>query len=97
MFKRMLITIFIIALVSCVLIQTYIHLIPKQGKILRYENFRGYSVPIIADGKGGTYRWMKDVPWNTFTIEEKFTWAKVNGGYLSKTDMEEIRQKYEVK
>jgi hypothetical protein len=67
---------------------------PKQGAILRYEDFRGYKVPIKADGKGGEYRWMKDVPWNVFSIEEKFEWAKVNGGWLNDKDIQEIQKKY---
>ena len=67
---------------------------PKRGTILRHENFRGYQVPIKADGAGGSYRWIADVPWDEFTIEEKFDMARVNGGYLNERDIEEIRRKY---
>jgi len=97
MFKKILI--FLILSISLSFGSIYIYKItlPKQGKILRYEIFRGYSAPIIADGKGGKYKLMKDVPWNMFTIEEKFDWARVGGGWLSKKDIEEIRGKYEVR
>lgn len=69
----------------------------KKGTILRHEDFRGHKVPIKADGKGGTYRWMADVPWDVFTIEEKFDWARVRGGLLSDKDIAEIKGKYGVK
>jgi len=94
---RVLILCFVVGVISLLSSQVYKHSIPKQGKILRYENFRGYAVPIKADGVGGSYRWMKDVPWNVFTIEEKFDWAKVRGGHLNENDIQEIRQKYGVK
>lgn len=67
---------------------------PKRGAILRYENYKGYRVPIKANGSGGWYRWIGDVPWDAFTIEEKFDMARVNGGYLNEKDIAEIRQKY---
>lgn len=67
---------------------------PAKGTTLGYEDFRGYKVPIKSDGQGGTYRVVTDVPWDMFTIEEKFDMARVNGGYLNEKDIEEIRQKY---
>lgn len=92
--KKIFLFLIIALFVSYVSIQFYKYSIPKQGKILRYENFRGYSVPIIADGRGGFIRMMKDVPWKMFTIEEKFNWAKAGGGYLSDDDIREIKLKY---
>ncbi len=94
MIKKILIAIFVIGIIGYASIQGYKHFIPKKGKILRYENFRGHEVPIIANGKGGSYRWVGDVPWDVFTIEEKFDMARVHGGWLSDSDIEEIRQKY---
>ena len=67
---------------------------PVSGTILRYETFRGCEVPIIANGKGGSYRWVADVPWNKFSIEEKFDMARVNGGHLSTEDLAEIWFKF---
>jgi len=67
---------------------------PTKGTILYYEDFRGYRVPIKADGQGGTYRWIADVPWRMFTIEEKFDMARVGGGWLAQADIDEIKQKY---
>jgi hypothetical protein len=68
----------------------------KAGVIIRYEDFRGYKVPIKADGKGGTYKWLADVPWDKFTIEEKTIMAFKGGGWLSVDDIKEIQQKYGV-
>lgn len=66
----------------------------KAGIILRYEIYKGCKVPIKADGRGGEYRWIGDVPWGKFTIEEKCTIAFSNGGILNDDDVNEIRQKY---
>lgn len=66
----------------------------KKGTILRYEDFKGCKVPIKADGKGGEYRWIGDVPWDKFTIEEKIGMAFKHGGWLSDKDIQEIKQKY---
>lgn len=68
--------------------------IPKIGTVIGYEDFRGYKVPIKADGHGGTYKVVTDVPWSVFTIDEKFDMARVGGGYLSATDIQEIKTKY---
>jgi len=67
---------------------------PSKGTILRHENFRGYQVTIKADGQGGCYRWIADVPWDEFTIEEKFDMVRVGGGHLNKKDMKEMWRKF---
>ena len=67
---------------------------PPRGKVLRYENFRGYKIPIKADGKGGSYPWYADVPWSKFTINEKLSMCMRGGGKLNKDELEEIRQLY---
>lgn len=69
---------------------------PPKGKVLRYENFRGYRIPILADGKGGSHPWYADVPWAKFTINEKLSMAMQGGGKLNKDELEEIRQLYGV-
>ena len=73
---------------------TIVQAVPVRGSILRYEDFKGCKVPIKADGSGGEYRWIADVPWDKFTIEEKFDMARVNGGLLSKKDIKELWHKY---
>ncbi len=75
----------------------YVNFAPEKGTILRYEEFRGCKVPIKADGHGGEYRWIADVPWDKFTIEEKISMALSYGGFLSDEDIKEIKQKYGVK
>lgn len=70
---------------------------PKKGVVIRYEVFKGYKVPIKADGKGGSYRWIGDVPWSAFTIEEKTIMAFKGGGKLSDNDIQEIKGKYGVR
>lgn len=67
---------------------------PAKGTILGYEEFRGCTVPIKADGQGGSYRWIADVPWDKFSIEEKFDMARVGGGWLNDKDIQEIWKKY---
>lgn len=70
--------------------------LPK-GAIVAYEDFRGCKVPILSDGKGGQVRWVADVPWDKFSIEEKFDMARVGGGKLSDNDIQEIKTKYGVR
>jgi len=69
---------------------------PKAKTVLRYEDYKGYKVPIMANGKGGSYRWIADVPWSAFTIEEKLSMALGGGGWLSDQDIEDIKTKYGV-
>jgi len=94
MLKKILIALILTALISSSSIYIYKKTIPKKGTILRYENFRGYEIPIKANGRGGTYRWMGDVPWDVFTIEEKFDFVRVGGGYFNEKDIGEIIEKY---
>lgn len=94
MFKNIFVTLIIIIAISTVSVLVYKHFIPEHGTILRYEEFRGCKVPIKADGKGGTYRWIADVLWDKFTIEEKFDMARVYGGHLSTKDLSEIWFKF---
>lgn len=70
---------------------------PKKGMVIRYEVYKGCKVPIKADGKGGSYRWIGDVPWDKFTIEEKVAMAFGRGGKLSNKDIQEIKEKYGVR
>ena len=65
-----------------------------RGTILAYEDYKGQKVPIIADGNGGSYRYIGDVPWSKFSIEEKFDMARVGGGWLNEEDIKEIAVKY---
>ena len=94
MLKKIPLIIFIIILIGSLSIIIYKHSIPKAGTILRYEIYKGCKVPIKADGKGGKYRWIGDVPWDKFTIEEKCKIAFSHGGWLNENDIEEINQKY---
>ena len=94
MLKKLILVIVSVAIIASLSVYIHKRSIPKQGTILRYEAYKGCQVPIIADGKGKSYRWIADVPWNNFTIEEKFDMARVNGGYLSKEDIAEIWFKF---
>ena len=94
MLKKIIIAFLIVACASYVSIYIYKHSIPKAGTIIRYEIYKCCKVPIKADGKGGKYRWIGDVPWDKFTIEEKCKIAFSHGGWLNENDIEEINQKY---
>ena len=90
---RILLLLWIISL-GITVYQQYLYTPPKRGTIIRYEDFRGYKIPIKADGKGGHHPWYADVPWEVFTIQEKVSMAFQGGGLLSNNDIEEIKQRY---
>ena len=94
MLKKVLIAVISVSLVCSLGFYIRERLIPKAGTVLRHEEFRGVKCPIIADGKGGSYKWIGDVPWSSFTIEDKFDMAKRGGGYLGQEDMGEIWVKF---
>ena len=72
-----------------------IEYLPK-GSVIAYETFRGTRVPILADGMGGSTRWVADVPWGKFTIEEKMHIVASGGGasIFGQSDIDEIIEKY---
>lgn len=87
----------IIIILCMTVYQKFFYHHPKRGAIIRYEVYKGVKCPIKADGKGGFYRWIGDVPWAKFTIEEKVMMALRGGGWLSDKDIQEIKTKYGVK
>lgn len=98
MIKKLRITVnVLISITICLLafgVYKLSHPTPKRGTILRYETFKGCQVPIKADGKGGNYRWLADVPWNNFTVEERFAMAFQRGGHLGPQDLLDAWNKY---
>ena len=73
--------------------QEVIEFLP-QGAIVGYENFKGYKVPLLADGTGGQVRWMADVPWADLPIEMRMKFAATGGGLLSVDDLLEMWEKF---
>ena len=94
MLKKVLIAVISVSLVCSLGFYIRKRLIPKAGTVLRHEEFRGVKCPIIADGKGKSYRWIGDIPWKDFTIEERFDMARKGGGLLGQEDMGEIWLKF---
>ena len=85
----------IIVTFSFILIQAKKKYIP--GVVVGYELFKGGRVPIVSDGKGGTVRWVVDIPWDRFTIQEKMSMAIKYNNPLNITDINEIIKVYGVK
>ena len=67
--------------------------LPK-GAVVAYEMYRGIRIPILADGEGGQVRWVADVPWDRFTIDEKIDMVRTSASRLGKNDIGEIIFKY---
>ena len=65
-----------------------------EGAVIAYEDYEGYKVPILSDGKGGRVRWMADVPWELLSIEMRMKFAACNGGYLSINDLFDMWKEY---
>ena len=65
-----------------------------EGAVIAYEDYMGYKVPILADGKGGQVRWMADVPWELLPIETRMKFAAGGGGHLSIGDLLEMWEKF---
>jgi len=65
-----------------------------EGAIVAYEQYKGCKVPILSDGKGGTVRWIADVPWEKFDIREKMIMVLNRGAELTRKDLEEFINTY---
>ena len=65
-----------------------------EGAIIAYEDYKGYKVPLLSDGKGGQIRWMADVPWAILPIEMRMKFAVGGGGHLSVDDLLEMWEKF---
>lgn len=67
------------------------------GLVVGRTLLKGYDVPLITDGKGGTVPVATNVPWDAFTIQEKMRFAIEANNHLNDKDIEEIRNTYGVK
>lgn len=67
---------------------------PQKGTTLRMETYRGYPTPILADGRGGEVRMMKDVLWEVLPIETRLRFATRNGGHLCIQDLLDAWEAY---